>query len=181
MSKQLCKYFSVLLSSCASKTMPSFSKISKVFAIVAQKKQLTKNPGLSFLNKQWFSAGRINLNTWRDAFLRDAQFWSLYTTPQRQPLSWRWGRQFEKKCGTCHFCSRATNRERAQAVRSLARATTAICYFTIPRTPVRFRFPFLTPSFHPLRTDTGRLLLLLLHHVKQFGATLSMPRGRAAA
>lgn len=63
-----------------------------------------------------------------------ARFGSLCTT-QRQPLFGRWGRQFEKKCGTCLLLASSKPRELPGC--ALARATTAICYFTIPRTRAR--------------------------------------------
>lgn len=133
-----------------------------------------KNPSLSFLDKQWFGAGRINLNTRRDAFLRGAIWEPLHNAAEA--ASFPAMRQAIRK-KMWHLPVLLASYEPRELwlsrVRPLARATTAICYFTIPRTLARSRFPFLIPSFHPLRTDTGRLRFSPSSPREQLGAALS--------
>lgn len=127
-----------------------------------------ENPDLSFLNKQELGVRRINLNTRRDAFLRGAVWEPLHNPEAASFPTLR--RAIRKKMWHLPLllASYEPRELRLLPARSLGRSCHN-CNLLFHHPPdSRARFPFLIPSFHPLRTDAdcrGHRLFLLLRHV----------------
>lgn len=113
-------------------------------------------------------AGRINLNTRRDTFLRGAVWEPLHNAAEAASFPTMRQAIRKKMWHLPLLLASYEPRELRLPARSLSRSCHN-CNLLFHHPPdSRARFPFLLiPSFHPLRTDTGRrrLLFLLLRHV----------------